>query len=182
MKMYEEMLRTRRLFIFNDIDQNIVGRLIELIGAMSLAGATDAELVIDSSGGSNEAALHLYDVIKGSGIRFRGLVMAKCMSSAVTVLQACEVRHAMPHARFLVHGLTRRLEHVLSADSSLEKIIKMLTEAYDRIKLAESNHKKIIRLRLKDQKKFDEFYKSDEVFCAYTALDIGLIDKVVTQA
>ena len=180
MKMFEDMLRTRRILLFEGVNQDSINVAIDLVGAFLLSGVSNAEVFINSSGGSLELAQHLYDVIIASKINFRGLVMGKCMSAAVTVLQACQVRHALPNTRLLVHKGTRKLEYTLAFDSLIEEAYTKLKVAHEEIKLVEIKNKTIIQSRIKDLDLFESYYKEDKVFFAEDALKMGLIDEIVT--
>ncbi len=64
-------------------------------------------LVFDTNGGEAQPCLELYDVVriivKESPVVVDGLVLGKCKSVGLVVLQACHNRYAAPHSRFFMH-------------------------------------------------------------------------------
>jgi ATP-dependent Clp protease, protease subunit len=181
MEMMFEMITARRLVLSGDIGLDTVDGLISIISVLKLKGVTEAEIHINSAGGSSESAMHLHDVINSSGIKWKGVVVGKCMSAAVIVLQACNVRQALPNARFLVHKLSRDFRTSLNFESDLDAIKKRLDSEFEKTKAVEQRNRRILQDRVSDPDLFDLWFKNDEVFFAEVALQMGLIDEIVTQ-
>ena len=60
-------------------------------------------IFINSQGGSVYSGLGIYDLISSCVNKVTGVAVGCCMSAAVTVLMACDVRLASPECRFMVH-------------------------------------------------------------------------------
>ena len=70
---------------------------------LAAAGVKEADLEINSSGGSVAESLAIYDAIKASGIKFRAVVLGVTASAASTVAAACQDRVIGKNARFMIH-------------------------------------------------------------------------------
>ncbi len=180
MKPFEEVLKTRQIVLFQRISMEVVQELISSIRSLSLSGATDAELLINSCGGSLASALNLYDAIIASGVNFKGVVVAECLSAAVTVLQACKTRHAFPNASFLVHETSRELKMTMTRSKTLESYLNNVEEVYNAVISMDGRNEHVLRSRLNaDHALFDKHYESDSHFYPEDALEMGLIDEIV---
>ena len=177
--MFTEMLKTRKLVLFQEIDQHIVETLISLITALGLEGVTEAKLLINSRGGSVESALHLYGAIVDSGIHFTGEVVANCKSSAVTVLQACKTRLALLDSSFLIHKTRRKFDEYLDSSNPVDFYIERLKKSYADGCDMDIRNQKALSSRIKSRKLYDRFLASGENFSSDVALKMGLIDKIV---
>lgn len=61
-------------------------------------------LIIDSPGGSTDAAWQLYDFIRGClPMPIDAVIVGAASSSAALIVQACRQRLALPNARMLIH-------------------------------------------------------------------------------
>ncbi len=70
----------------------------------------DIKLFIDSSGGSVDAGLALYDIISLSQKQVIGIVNGQCASIAVTILQACTTRILYPSSWLFFHEIESELK------------------------------------------------------------------------
>jgi ATP-dependent protease ClpP protease subunit len=173
-----------RIHLFERITAEKVDTLIDEIGKLMQAGITEAELLINCRGGAVSAALNLYDVIIASGIKWKGIVIADCLSSAVTVLQACQERKAFPNASFLIHNTSREFKVRLDKSQSLEYFQARLAEDYKQTSAMDSRNEKALTEHIKPAhlEEFKKLYISGEHFFPEEALEIGLIDEIVTKA
>jgi ATP-dependent protease ClpP protease subunit len=173
---------TNRLVLFEEVSLNVVQNLIASIREMKLRGVVDATLEINSVGGSLVSALNLYDNLVGSGIRWTGIVIGECLSSAAVVLQGCEKREALPNASFFIHVSRRKFViNELRTDIPLQVYQDRLAKAYEGSKEIEDRSNKILRSRLKSERlSFDKFFTEEQHFSSLIALEMGLIDEIVT--
>jgi ATP-dependent protease ClpP protease subunit len=178
MKMCEEMLRSRKLLLFGEIDSKIVETLIAIITAMKLEGVTEAEILINCRGGSVESALHLYGAIVDSGIDFTGEVVANCKSSAVTVLQACKTRTALQDSSFLIHNTKRRFDEYLDISNPVKFYLVKLARSYADGYEMNMRNQKALSSRIKSKELYSQFLDSGENFSPVVALKMGLIDRI----
>lgn len=180
--LYHEMLEKRRLIVSEVITSELVEKLIQLIQSLALKGDENVELKINSIGGSTEATLRLHDVIKNSGLSFHGVVLGKCMSAAVILLQACDIRRALAHSTFLLHhptGEYRKLvnPHKMTRADFLRSCAKDWDNTFRIGKVSEA----VICSRLRNRRLYNKYYLSmeEKYFDADTALKMGLIDEII---
>jgi ATP-dependent protease ClpP protease subunit len=182
MNMAKKMFEARQLMLSGLINSEMCDELMPIISALALDGVSDAQLHIDSIGGALESAFHLYDAIIASGICFQGVVIGKCMSAAVSVLQSCQVRHALPHAQFLVHETSRELNVTMARSGTLESYFEKVREAHSGVVSMDGKNDSILRSRLNsDRTLFEKLYETGGYFQPEDALEMGLIDGIVSH-
>lgn len=181
MKLHHEMIERRRIILTQDITPEVVEDMVSIIEALALRSSDPVELYINSSGGSTEASLRLFDVIKNAKeLEFRGRVIGKCMSAAVIILQACKIREALENASFKVHepGQDYRVRITpstnLAAEFEKQKQIQVAT-----IKMNEHSKKYICAHLHPSRKLFNGCYRKGSYFGSHEALKMGLIDRVI---
>ncbi len=67
-------------------------------------GVTEADLVINSNGGSHIEALSIVDLIQASSVNYRSVVIGNAASAAATIAAACPRRVIGKNARFMIHN------------------------------------------------------------------------------
>jgi ATP-dependent protease ClpP protease subunit len=180
MKTYDEVLRTRQIVLFQRISVDVAEDMISSIRALSLNGVTEAELLINSCGGSTASVLNLYDAILASGINFRGIVVAECLNTAVTVLQACKTRHAFPHASFVVSETSREFKVKIKRSKALDFYLQNAEEVYASVIGMDARNERALCSRLKSNRVlFDKHYQNGSHFYPEDALEMGLIDEII---
>ena len=132
-------------------------------------------LFIDSGGGSNIAALQIYDMIKYSKIPIRGVVYRRAYSSAAIILQACHVRSAFSSAEVLFHDLIVN-EGVICVTDSHSEIDKKLAAARARQHAA---HLIIAKRSGRSLKEAAKFSKLEMNMSATEALERGFLDEII---
>ena len=172
------------LTLFGEIGLNMAQQLIVAIRKMKQKGVVEAVLEINSTGGSLASALNIYDNLVDSGIRWKGMVIGECLSSALIVLQACNIRSALPNASFLAHESRRRfVVEELITSRPLQFYINQLTDAYNNCLEIENRGNQILCSRLKtDRTLLDEYFGKNLHFSSARALEMGLIDEIVGKA
>jgi len=164
------------------ITSDSAAKLISLIEKLAMKSKETVEVRIDCDGGSTEAAMRLYDVMRNSGISFRGIVLGKCMSAAVIILQACNERIAYSHSSFLLHHPKRKYIKVFDPTKiTREQLMLDIAKAWDEALKLGKKSEKVICSRLRNRELYESHYGSekDSFFGADEALEMGLIDKIV---
>ncbi|MDB5244236.1 MAG: ATP-dependent Clp protease proteolytic subunit [Parcubacteria group bacterium] len=141
-------------------------------------------LVIDSGGGENRAALHLCDLL-GTVMTapVRGIAFGSCMSAATFILLHCSERVSTPYTEFLIHsGRTSGISITVN-DKTADELQLLADES-------KANREEMVRLymaKLKlPRKRVDQLVtQGDQRFNrtlnAVQALEIGLIQKIITE-
>lgn len=91
------------LSLVGDVKEEKLAELKKLLVMMQLEGRKEAKLVIDTNGGEGANALMFADAVALLSLELTGLVVGKCYSAGIIILQACHKRLATPHSRFLIH-------------------------------------------------------------------------------
>lgn len=159
------------------LDSQLRKELTETIIFQSCPVRRQLLLIIDCQGGDIEEALQLYDVIKAAPIRITGFVVGECCSSAMLILQACAIRVALPHARFMCHTLTFR--HVARiSEASLDHFRIDLAERAE----TDREFRRLLALRLPNKSVIEEFIDlgdHQQTFSAEQAKEAGFLDDVI---
>lgn len=96
--------RVKRLLFAGEVDTCSVARTIRDIIEINEDKSADLiELYLATHGGSIDAGLGLYDIIKMSPIPVDTIVTGCAMSMGSTLLQAGRRRYATPNSRIMIH-------------------------------------------------------------------------------
>ena len=89
--------------LVGEVDGDMAMYVRHVLAIAQATGIPEITVLISSPGGDDHHELMIYDMIS----RFRGastgIVVGEAFSAACTILQACTVRAAYPHALFLIH-------------------------------------------------------------------------------
>ena len=136
---------------------------------------TRIELLISTDGGGLQDSLAIADAIydiRGRDVTVTGIVLGRCSSGGITVLQACSHRLAMPQAWLGVHGLVDSPSgdaRVLAAEMAYNE--RLIEQQLDLL---------VTRTRM-GADYWAPFLRDQIVqrFSAAEAAEVGLIDAVV---
>lgn len=183
-RFLNSMMRFRTVHLVGDINDRMVGDVIDRLLDLQLQASDPIRLVINSRGGSRDSAMSLHDVIcYALSAPVHAIVIGHCCSAATFVLLACKVRLAMPHARFVVHSGTFSGISIKTNEMSLTKASRV----FDEIKKGANEvltfyAAKLDKSREEVQKlidRGDEQY--DNQMTADEAKAIGLITNIITE-
>lgn len=94
----------RTVFFFNEsLDRENTRQLLEELTRLDAKSAKPIHLLINSAGGDVTEALSTWDIIRSLRSPVIGTVIGNCFSASVLILQACDVRRAMPHSTIMMH-------------------------------------------------------------------------------
>ena len=103
----EDKLQERRILTLGDnINRHQADSLREKLMQLELESDKKIFLLIDSNGGDAAPGFAIYDLITCLRAPVIGIVVGRCSSMAVTILQACEKRIALKHASFFLHCIS----------------------------------------------------------------------------
>jgi ATP-dependent Clp protease protease subunit len=97
--------KNRRIFLFDDIDLNSIGKVIKALYLLDSESNKPIELFISSFGGGEYDMYLLYDTIQTIHSPIYTVAMGKCMSAAPLLIACGEngFRYATPNTWFMVH-------------------------------------------------------------------------------
>lgn len=154
--------------------------LDQVISGLHLIGPDkEVLLLINSQGGDLTAGLGIYDAISQYGGQITGRVVGEACSAACILLQACDIREAVPHATIMHHiGEATYSNHAknfqLFADFYKKQLDQVDQLLLTRINLARNERgeesKSVAWWRDKNQ--WDRWLTPEE------ALAIGLLDRI----
>jgi ATP-dependent protease ClpP protease subunit len=103
----------------------------------------------------------------------QGLVSGYCMSAATVILQACDIRRATPYSTVQIHGMHQAVRGDRSDLKANEKLSNNLNDSVLEI-LAERTHQPISYWKPLLETDTSVYFSAKE------ALEVGLIDEIVT--
>lgn len=142
-------------------------------------------LMIDTSTADFWSCLNLYEylrlTVKDTLVEVHGMVTGSCCMLSLVVLQACSIRYATKHSRFLIAH--NRLTFSLNSAHSDEVIISKLKEIIGIVRCVEESAKSVILSRsgISDEVYENLLISGDFVgngLSAQRALELRLIDKI----
>src|SRR5690348_5899551 len=174
--VYERLLAERIIFLGSQVDDDIANRLCAQILLLTAEDPTkDIHMYINSPGGSISAGMAIFDTMQLSDcdIATYAMGMAASMGEFLLAAGAKGKRHALPHARVLMH---QPLGGVTGSASD----IAIQAEQFHVIK------KEMFRLNAEFTGKSIEQIEADSDrdrwFTAQEALEYGFVDHIITSA
>jgi ATP-dependent protease ClpP protease subunit len=150
----------RRVYLEGEIDEKSGMQVIKGISILArLSDVDPIQVIIASEGGETIQAFAIHNYIKSLPNETTGIVMGRCCSAAVLVLQACTRRTAMPDSVLMVHRGGRSDSFDLKLDERADDIIAARM-GWTRNKL-------------------DKFQSYDRYMFAEEALEINLLDEII---
>ena len=164
----------RRIFLFDDIDNQPIGIVIKALYYMDSIKKDPIELFVGSYGGCEYDMFALYDAIQTINSPVHTTAIGKCMSAAPLLVCAGEKghRYATPNTFFMVH-------------QGWDDIgVKRYDELKNDLKLFDTINERWCDLMEKHTNKPATFWKAqcekigDLYFDPYQAQEWGMIDQV----
>lgn len=173
--VYERLLSERIIFLGQQVDDDIANKLCAQILLLTAEDPTkDIHLYINSPGGSISAGMAIFDTMQLSecDIATYAMGMAASMGEFLLAAGTKGKRHALPHARILMH---QPLGGVTGSASD----IAIQAEQFQVIK------KEMFRLNAeftgKSVEQIEQDSDRDRWFTAPEALEYGFVDKIITR-
>jgi ATP-dependent Clp protease, protease subunit len=174
--VYERLLAERIIFLGSQVDDDIANRLCAQILLLTAEDPSkDIHMYINSPGGSISAGMAIFDTMQLSDcdIATYAMGMAASMGEFLLAAGAKGKRHALPHARVLMH---QPLGGVTGSASD----IAIQAEQFHVIK------QEMFRLNAEFTGKTIEQIEADSDrdrwFTAQEALEYGFVDHIITRA
>lgn len=163
---------TANVFIFGGISEWYGYSKMDLIRLFRGGGITSANLYINSPGGDLEAALAMYDLIKGSeGITTTAYLLGQCASAATVIASAADTVVMSEQCLYLVHKPMQsrsmgNADELRSTADSLDTWESVIVNLYRR------------KTGL-DEAAIQDILRQDAYMNADTALALGFVDQKV---
>lgn len=166
--------KNRRLFLFGDIEEDVIGHTIKSLYYLERINHDPIELYVSSLGGSEYEMFALYDVFNTIQSPIHTVAIGKCMSAAPLIVAAGVrgERYAMPNAWFMIHqgtidGENGRIESAADTISHYKKINDKWYQA-----MAQHTNKTKQWWERVCKKVGDSYFSADE------AIDLGIVDHI----
>ncbi len=183
----EILSKRRTLALAEQINGNNVTELRRQLAIFSLekvkpeAEPEEIKLIIDSLGGDLDSGLWVYDQIKLLSVPVIGIVVGRCHSTALAILQACRKRYATMNSQFLCHRLVTTVK--LDLSDSDERLRTKFELRIEKARESEKRIKNILAQRtgqsLEEIEKMIERGEHTIPFFAPEAKELGFIDGFV---
>ncbi len=191
----DAMMERRTVVLGGDITLSSTSDVAKRLISLQMLSNDTINLIIDSSGGSLDAALRLCDlmtVVLTAPVR--GIALGQCGSSATFIMLHCSERLGTPYSRFLIHsGTTNQIAIPMNHTTSenLEQLLReanvckeTLTQLYMKhltpvtwtLKTTNAARRAFVqKLIARGDQKFDDHMSAEE------AVKVGLIERVVHE-
>lgn len=179
-KSLNEALAKQRIILLDEITEYRIDEIMYRLVALSLESNKEISMIINSDGGDVDPGLRLYDLLKFMETPVTGVVIGKCHSTALIILQACQKRLATRHSSFLCHfvrssvtfpvnnGFEQKLKSEVKKARADQKYFEEILS--ERTKLSQAE---IVKLMQEGERDGD--------ISAKRALQLGFLDEIVEQ-
>jgi ATP-dependent Clp protease protease subunit len=173
--VFERLLRERIIFLGTQVDDDIANRLCAQILLLSAEDSTkDISLYINSPGGSVTAGMAIFDTMQLAqcDVATYAMGMAASMGQFLLAAGAKGKRHALPHARIMMHQPSAGIGGT-AADIAIQAEQFALTKKEMNRLNAEFTGQPL--------EKIEADADRDKWFTAEAAKEYGFVDHVITR-
>ncbi len=172
------LLKKRIIYLSERVSEKEAQRISEAIVVLNAQSDAPITLYINSGGGSIDAGLAIYDIVRHSAAPVVGIVQQKAHSAASVVLQGCRVRKALKHAQIIVHNGSVSMDKKFDdIHVDIEKEIRATIE--DSIKKRAFMYAIYAERTGKPVEEIKQICLKDKSVYADEAKQLGLIDEVI---
>lgn len=155
------------------VNQSTAGALIQCVDHVVHGGCDHINLMISSPGGSVFHGLSVHNYLRGLGIPVTTYNFGSVDSIGVVIFCAGEQRISVPHARFLIHGVSVTVSGSVSLD------VKGIDELLKSVHIDAENIAKVIADTCgKPMKEVEGHMIERTTLTPHQARDYGLVTKV----
>ncbi|MFA6340985.1 MAG: ATP-dependent Clp protease proteolytic subunit [Candidatus Paceibacterota bacterium] len=109
-KVESNLLKKGVILVCGKIEQKMSDYMEESFATLYLKNSPDITVLISSVGGNVGDGLFIYDLLSLYPGRKTAIVVGEAYSMAAIILQACDKRFAMRHAKILTHNTTSEIK------------------------------------------------------------------------
>jgi len=175
MTIDDMLLENRIIFMIGEISYRMATEVImKLLYLDNLKRGVDISLYINSPGGSVDDTMAIYDTMRFISSKVSTFCIGKAQSGAAIILAAGAdgKRHALPHAKIMLHqpwgGVTGQASDIKIQAEEIVKAKQMLNDIL-------SKHTGLTADQIASETERDKYLSADE------ALKYGLIDDVLRE-
>jgi ATP-dependent Clp protease protease subunit len=174
--VYERLLRERIIVLGTQVEENIAN---QIVGQLLLLAAEDPEkditFYINSPGGSVTAGMAIFDTMQliEPDVATYAMGLAASMGQFLLSAGTPGKRHALPHARILMHQPSAGVGGT-AADIAIQADMLTRTKHEMAELIAEHTGQPVERIIADSDR--------DRWFTAKEAVEYGFVDKVITRA
>jgi len=189
------MMDRRTVILSGEINHSSTGEVGQRLISLQMQSNNPINLIIDSGGGSVDAALHLCDLMTTiMTAPVRGIALGECGSAATFVMLYCKERIGTLYSRFLIHSGTRskitipinqttseNLEQLLRDVKATEEMVtklymSRLTPARWTEQTPQDDRRAFVHQLIgRGDQRFDDWMSAEE------AVEVGLIERVMSD-
>lgn len=176
----EALAKRRIILLAGEITDYRAEEIMSQLMALNLESTQEIKLIINSGGGDVDPGLWIYDAMKLIAAPVTGIVVGRCASTALMVLQGCQKRVATKHSKLLCHFV--RYSATFPIYNGFEKKLKARVE---KAKEGQGYFEEILAERAKATReaivKLMKEGERDGEISAKRAKELGFIDEVIEK-
>ncbi len=179
----DQFIKRRLIPINGKITDETAEGVIPLLSRFDLISNDPIKLLISSGGGNTDQAGYIIDAIHGMNSPVDALVIRRAASAALDIMLSCRERKALPNSTFYIHFGECGFKVTCDSDAVEDRDLAVLKKKLVGSKI---NRDKLYSRRL--GKSVEEIHwlcklghKYNLDYSAEEALELGLIDKIVTD-
>lgn len=163
------------LVIDGGIDSEMFNYIKDCLRYLISKDSPDIEVRITSNGGRVDRGLDIYDAICLYPGKKTGIVLGLAASMGAIILQACDVRKITPHARILIHYVSRgdMSLSVLTDKDKLDEVIQKMKQSQKYLEEI------LVEKTGKDLEVIQAECLKDTEMTASEALKFGIVDEII---
>ncbi len=155
------------------LDYSLVQNVISSLFYLDKQKEANITLIINCVGGKCEFAFALHDAISMCKNHVSGIVIGHAYSAASIFLQACDTRYMTQNAMMLIHYGNAEISR--ETNSQLQSDIKYYEWSANRMYDIYASKSNLSKSKIKTLCDKDTYFSAEE------ALEVGLIDKIITK-
>lgn len=170
--IYSKLLESRIIFVTGTIDDVVANNVVAQLLYLDYLSHNDIYLYINSAGGNVSSGMAIYDTMKlvKSDVCTVGMGMAASMGAFLLSSGTFGKRYAEENTEIMIHQVL----------SGVEGQTSELKNTTDRIMILQNKLNKILAKNTKNTlKKIESVIEKDYYMTTSTAIEFGLIDKIL---
>jgi ATP-dependent Clp protease, protease subunit len=174
--VYEQLLRERIVFLGSEVTDDVANRLAaQMLLLAAEDPRRDIHLYVNSPGGSVSAGMALYDTMQfvDCDVATYAVGMAASMGQFLLTAGTPGKRHALPHARIMLHQPSAGVRGTHSDIAIQADMLRRLKRDLNELQSAHSGQ---------SVERIEQDSDRDRWMTPVEARDYGLVDHVVAQA
>jgi ATP-dependent protease ClpP protease subunit len=177
----KKMFELRRVLLSGKIDRTSIDKVIRELVELDFTSNEPILLLIDSRGGDLDEVFHLQDLIGSLKAPVDCLVVREAFSAALTTVQICRFRYALPNARLFAHESKHTFDIPVTTNEFLQEGLEAIGRQL-RAQLKRKMELFMSRTSL-SEKQCEQLFQVgggfDVMLGAQRAKDLHLIDSLV---